>query len=411
MSIRSRAHRAVACCLLFAPFAMAACKKQDDTGNDPRVGKLRQEVIVDPNYPGEDTAYFRFDPGFAGGWERVYPTAKQLANHETVQTLSTTPPASSRLADAGILGVSSAVLAESTVVALFAGGVGSTTTESSRKAALYRAGETPLNLQMTVGRSAQSMSRLAGQRILIAGGYGSATTVLRSSEIFSLSSLNFTASGLMRIGRASHAAATLPDGRVLITGGLVLVGAGPATQESAATELFDPAAGTFSDGPSLLSTRASHSAVSLADGRVLIVGGFGKRTAEVYTPSTGQITSAGQTAIVHGDGHVALLLANGKVLVIGGNVGGINPTPSIELFDPTTGTFTTAGNLTVPRMRHSAVLLVDGTVLIAGGRTTGGDALRSAELFNPATGQATPVANMPSATFGHASALVTTPDD
>jgi hypothetical protein len=84
----------------------------------------------------------------------------------------------------------------------------------------------------------------------------------------------------MATARGSHAAATLADGRVLVIGGLVPDNGGPATIDDATTEIYDPASGTFSPGPDLTVARYNHSAVTLNDGRVLVIGGQHLRSAE-----------------------------------------------------------------------------------------------------------------------------------
>jgi len=68
------------------------------------------------------------------------------------------------------------------------------------------------------------------------------------------------------------------------------------------------------------------------------------------------------------------LLSDGKVLVAGGRYD-----TSAELYDPSTGTFTATGSMTVVRARPSptAALLGNGKVLIVGGDSDVG----SAELY------------------------------
>lgn len=72
--------------------------------------------------------------------------------------------------------------------------------------------------------------------------------------------------------------------------------------------------------------------------------------------------------------HTATLLPTGKVLVAGGcepaHPGAsacVSATDKVELFDPTTVTWSPAGNMTVPRTGHAATVLPDGDVLIVGG--------------------------------------------
>ncbi len=84
----------------------------------------------------------------------------------------------------------------------------------------------------------------------------------------------------MTAARADHAAIKLADGRVLITGGH------DGAASLGTTEIFDPATGTFSSGPSMNVARAGHSATLFADGRVFIAGGDSGGTAEIYDPDS-----------------------------------------------------------------------------------------------------------------------------
>src|SRR5206468_11228460 len=76
--------------------------------------------------------------------------------------------------------------------------------------------------------------------------------------------------------------------------------------------------------------------------------------------------------------HTATLLRDGRVVVIGG-ADGVGPLASLEVYDPTTRTFSLAPSaLEVARQDHTATLLPDGRVLVAGGSNASG-ALESAE--------------------------------
>jgi hypothetical protein len=97
--------------------------------------------------------------------------------------------------------------------------------------------------------------------------------------------------------------------------------------------------------------------------------------------------------------HTATLLPDGRVLITGGLTG----LASTEIFDPTTETFTPAGNLSVARAGHSATLLSNGKVLIAGGYN--GSYLASAELYDPVAKRFTPASAMTAARSGHVATL------
>jgi hypothetical protein len=74
------------------------------------------------------------------------------------------------------------------------------------------------------------------------------------------------------------------------------------------------------------------------------------------------------------------LLADGRVLVAAGF--GV-PVASAELYDPTTGTWSDAGNFGAGTFEHTATLLRNGKVLVTGGLLADGVA-SSAELYDPA---------------------------
>lgn len=134
--------------------------------------------------------------------------------------------------------------------------------------------------------------------------------------------------------------------------------------------------------------RYLHTATLLPDGKVLVAGGRDSNdqtlaSAELYDPSTGTWTTTASMTEARG-GHIATLLLNGRVLVVGGGVG-----PSTELYDPGTGTWSATGSTMEGRKYQSATLLPDGKVLVAGGHGGGSDTApipASAALYDPLTG-------------------------
>lgn len=190
----------------------------------------------------------------------------------------------------------------------------------------------------------------------------------------------------MSLARYAHTATTLPDGRVLVLGGFT-----SEVQAVHSAEVYDPAAGRFRPLPRMITVRHSHTATVLPDGNVLIAGGYatGSTTvahAELFDPRTNTFTPTGPLRAARA-GHIAVLLTNGKVLIAGGVGPEWSFLSSAELYDPATGRFTPISDMTVARESHAAVRLRDGRVLIVGGhRGRRADMIlyASAEVFDPA---------------------------
>ena len=75
--------------------------------------------------------------------------------------------------------------------------------------------------------------------------------------------------------RDHHALTLLPDGRVLATGGDDFFEGEAAEAHRGTTEIFDPETGEWTKGPDLQELRSNHTATLLPDGRVLLTGGIG----------------------------------------------------------------------------------------------------------------------------------------
>lgn len=179
-----------------------------------------------------------------------------------------------------------------------------------------------------------------------------------------------------------------------------------ADASNAPVVTVDAVAG-FSVTRNLISARANHSATLLANGKVLVVGGynsvnFSLKSVELYDPGTGQWTATGDLNYARFN-HTATLLTNGKVLVVGGMpVGALN---SAELYDPATGTWTVTDSLSSGREYHTATLLTNGKVLVAGGRRSG--YLASSEIYDPATGRWSSTGNLVRGRQDHTATLLT----
>jgi N-acetylneuraminic acid mutarotase len=260
---------------------------------------------------------------------------------------------------------------------------------------------------MSTPRSRHIAVVLQDGRVLVAGGRRHVFEgCLASAETYDPSTNSWSLTGSMSICRDNFDAAMLPDGRVLVAGGVSGDDQqGPFIVKSA--EVYDPSTGTWSPADHMANSRFDHKLISLPSGAVLAAGGFNSgvnyatfRTAEVYNPQTGTWSNTGlmQTArSTFGD----VVLANGEVLVVGGWSGtGLIPTAAAELYDPATGRWTPTGNLAVPRGIGIATLLADGRVLVAGGRGIGGG-LASAELYESALGVWSSAGNMSQPRVAH----------
>ena len=200
----------------------------------------------------------------------------------------------------------------------------------------------------------------------------------------------------MKVVRMAHTATSLPDGRVLVLGGFTNEGEAAKSAES-----YDPITGRFSALPRMITVRHSHTTTVLPNGRLLIVGGHGNASttlasAELFDPATNTFSPTGSLRTARA-GHVAVALTNGKVLIAGGVGLEWSFLSSAELYDPVTGSFSPTSAMTVARESHVAVRLHDGRVLIVGGhrgRRAEITLYASAESYDPATGIFTGVADM-----------------
>lgn len=222
-------------------------------------------------------------------------------------------------------------------------------------------------------RADHTATLLPDGRVLIVGGrnpqsrFGERT----SAEIWDPATEASTATGSLEHGRSSHTATLLPDGRVLVVGGMassIQPGGEVWPVPSGSVEVWEPGSGSFRQLPDLVMARYLHTATRLGDGRVLVAGGAdadpdqGLRSVEVWDPATGRTSATGELEFGR-VGHTATMLDGTGVLVVGGTT-----VERAELWDPATGRTSRAGTTAPPRQYHSATLLPNGRVLVVAGR-------------------------------------------
>jgi hypothetical protein len=256
--------------------------------------------------------------------------------------------------------------------------------------------------------------------VVAAGGANGAGMALASATLVH-SNGSMTATGSLNQGRFDHGASLLPSGAVWVAGGNL------GTMSAQTTELFV-------DGgwvPSVtIPARNAHTQVMLPEGQVLVAGGLdtgggAQTSAGVFDQSAPAVTvlpsppaRTGICGALLPDGRffrtgngpssselfdpstrtwhtlpappgnpyscTATVLHDGRLLLAGGTTSA-SVTGAAALFDFNSGTWTPVGSMATPRSGASAILLSSGEVLIAGGFGGTGGAVSSAELFEPGT--------------------------
>ncbi|HVE12863.1 MAG TPA: kelch repeat-containing protein, partial [Elusimicrobiota bacterium] len=255
-------------------------------------------------------------------------------------------------------------------------------------------------------RYAHSATLLPNGNVLIAGGIDSGGTPVATTEIYNVATGATNSSPNMTVARSSHTATLLPNGLVLIAGGVDNAG---AVKNS--LELYDPRANTFTSIPATLSSaRYNHTATLLADGTVLlaggqnpVVGGAALSSCDIYVPSptggNGSVTACNSMGRARA-GHSATLLHTGRVFVSGGydpSTGGY--IVSTEIYDPTATSWSPGPALIAQRAYHSSTQMANKTVLITGGNNGRNVAenygfLNTTEIYTPFANSIAPGAAM-----------------
>ncbi|MGA2409796.1 MAG: kelch repeat-containing protein [Candidatus Binataceae bacterium] len=321
-----------------------------------------------------------------------------------------------RLLKEGLGGnVDSSPAAASSSSVLIAGGYDSNTSAVTGTAELYDFDTRQFSStgSMTAPRVFHTATRLNDGRVLIAGGASNNDPVreggvLSSAEFFDPAKGTFMATGSMNFARAGHTAMLLPNGKVLVAGGLTENGDAGAT-----AELYDPGTGKFSKLGNLTDGRVFATATLLESGQELIAGGeeliaagaindaanltqVRLGTAEIYKPESAAFQCIGGVSFLGAlcspsmlsrrAYHTATLLQNGRVLIAGGDGDCRSNIGKAELYDPAREDFVPANDMVADRQQHTATRLTDGEVLLAGGLSPCGTGppVVQAEIYDPA---------------------------
>lgn len=235
---------------------------------------------------------------------------------------------------------------------------------------------------------------LADGRILFTGGIGLDGAPTNAAAVYDPVA-DTTTTLTMNAARAGHGASLLGNGKVLVSGGFAtftftdILALLTGVQNS--TELYDPVTNAFSAGPNMLEARALHTSTALNNGGALVAGGLSvipilnlptvSSTAYEYSATLNSfgLPKFMSTGVL---GHSAVKLANGKVLIAGGAT--VDFAEALATGDLTKlkvgtvtncqaytsgffGGFAGAGTLTTGRAFAGMAALPGGGALIAGG--------------------------------------------
>jgi hypothetical protein len=248
---------------------------------------------------------------------------------------------------------------------------------------------------MSAGRAWFGIAPLQDGRILVASA-GTAEIYNAATGAFSLtgSPIGYPGGPTFFNGN-ENGLVPLPDGTVLG------IGATPSCQPAASAELYDPATNAWSATGSMTTAREFEIPVALANGQVLVMGGYSQvsscgypvgdalTSAEIYDPVAKTFSLTGSMAAPRAAGGQVALLLDGRVFVGVAEEGqGPEFNETAEIYTPSvdggaaSGAFALAG--TVPGQSHYgyAFTLPNGTVLVGG---YSGSSSTPPSFFDPST--------------------------
>jgi len=265
-------------------------------------------------------------------------------------------------------------------------------------------------------QSAETATPLSSGRVLITGTFGAdESTAVPGAALYDPTTNSWTAAAAPHSpSHHGQTATLLPTGNVLLLGGwksetVFESGRGVEARYSVSgsAEEFEPATNTWRSAAPMGQVRADQTATLLPNGTILVTGGLAEisqggighsralASAEIYDPTTNTWRTVASMYLPRGQ-QTATLLPDGDVLVAGGYAcgsrfclgyggsGNCCGASSAELYEPATDSWTLTAPVTTGT-EHGAVLLPNGAVLVTGGQLSPGNEyeLGSAEIYGP----------------------------
>jgi hypothetical protein len=195
--------------------------------------------------------------------------------------------------------------------------------------------------------------------------------------------------------RAGHVAHLLPDGRVVLIAGVTLRTFLKIPDFANTVDVYDPGTNKLIRlAGTLAGKRAGPASTILPNGQILLAGGIGGsilpsggtalRTCEIYDVSKGRWSAAASLRTVRGL-MSTIVLRDGSFAVLGGVNGSLTNPGAIsdcDSYDPQTGQWTALPSLRTSRATHLAWELDSCILLVLGGGSgQTGSALATQELL------------------------------
>jgi hypothetical protein len=274
---------------------------------------------------------------------------------------------------------------------------------------------------MAAARYWHIASVLPSGKVLVAGGVGTGGTILNSAEIWNPGTNTWGGTGPMANTRYAHAAVKTATGPyVVVAGGSGNCTGGPTCNQA---ERYSESAGTWSSAGTMSARRTilAMAVLTTTPETVIAVGGLNNsgialNTADIYDPAGNSwaATSGGMNNARYGHTATALSASASSVVLVAGGESGSGLVVAAEKYNPSTDTFSGAGNMLAARRSHTASNLPSDYVLAAGGIITATACTKRAEKYNYATNTWSAVASQlyyhcyhAAATLDNAKVLIT----
>gem|GEM_PF-2616885 len=250
--------------------------------------------------------------------------------------------------------------------------------------------------ELQIARTHVSACLLPSGKMLLAGGVNT-STIYNTCETYDSDNNTVSQTAYPMINARDEFVTTLLlDGRVLATGGYT------GTGRRKECELFDITEGKWISTGDLLDERSLYTQTLLPNGEVMVSGGINNSSAatkksEVYSTVWESWTATGDMTYLR-YGHTANLLVDGKVIVCGG-YSGTEVLPYCESYDYQQKSWTSKAQMAEARYNHKSVVLRDGRLLVVGGSNY--SSLKSCELYSPIADTWSTAASLPVTLVNH----------